>query len=135
MRSSTELREPFLDHRLFELALRQPPHRKIAADTGKVLLRRMVGRMLPQGVVSAPKRPLQTPQREWLRDCLRAWVDACLDDALRHVGDSWLDPRAVRQAWQMYVAGADDTSFYVWQWINLALTFNAVRPSARPACA
>jgi asparagine synthase (glutamine-hydrolysing) len=35
MRSSTELREPFLDHRLFELALRQPPDRKIGADTGK----------------------------------------------------------------------------------------------------
>src|SRR6185436_21180220 len=51
MRSSTELREPFLDHRLFELAMRQPPDRKIGPDTGKLLLRQMVGRMLPDGVV------------------------------------------------------------------------------------
>src|SRR6185436_18737296 len=73
MRASTELREPFLDHRLFELALRQPADRKIGPDTGKRLLRQMVVRMLPDSVVNAPKRPLQTPQREWLRGPLRDW--------------------------------------------------------------
>src|SRR5262245_32009706 len=41
MRSSTELREPFLDHRLFELALRQPPERKIRDGVGKWMLRQM----------------------------------------------------------------------------------------------
>ena len=39
MRASTELREPFLDHRLFELAFRQPEARKINAETGKVFLK------------------------------------------------------------------------------------------------
>src|ERR1700680_1753948 len=39
MRSSTELREPFLDHLLFELAVRQPRRRKIQGDTGKWMLR------------------------------------------------------------------------------------------------
>ena len=36
MRSSNELREPFLDHRLFELALGQPPERKIVGGTKQV---------------------------------------------------------------------------------------------------
>ena len=39
MRASTELREPFLDHRLVELAFRQPADRKIRDGTGKWLLR------------------------------------------------------------------------------------------------
>ncbi|MBF0244780.1 MAG: asparagine synthase (glutamine-hydrolyzing), partial [Planctomycetes bacterium] len=67
MRSSTELREPFLDHRLFEIALRQPPERKIAGGIQKWLLRRIATRICPRGIVEAPKRPLQTPKREWLR--------------------------------------------------------------------
>ena len=39
MRASVELREPFLDHRLFELALRQPVERKIENGTRKKMLR------------------------------------------------------------------------------------------------
>jgi len=71
MRASTELREPFLDHRLFELAFRQPSERKIGESggsaQGKKMLREIVAPLLPEGVCEAPKRALQTPQREWLR--------------------------------------------------------------------
>jgi asparagine synthase (glutamine-hydrolysing) len=121
MRSSTELREPFLDHRLFELALRQPPERKIAGGTHKKLLRQMVRTLLAEGVVEAPKRPLQTPQREWLRGVLKDWASDSIEAALAAYGDAWLDRAAVQQAWQAYCVGLSDNSFYVWQWINLAL--------------
>src|SRR5262249_37177679 len=40
MMSSTELREPFLDHRLVELAFRQPRERKILNGASKWMLRR-----------------------------------------------------------------------------------------------
>lgn len=121
MRSSTELREPFLDHRLFELALRQPVERKIQDGTHKWLLRQIAARLLPAGIVEAPKRPLQTPQREWLRGPLAAWADDLIETALTRVGGSWLQPEAVRQTWQAYRAGAGDNSFYVWQWLSLGL--------------
>jgi asparagine synthase (glutamine-hydrolysing) len=121
MRSSTELREPFLDHRLFELALRQPQERKIVSGTHKKLLRQMSCHLLAAGVVEAPKRPLQTPQREWLRGELKEWADACIQSALAAYADAWLDRRTVQDAWQAHCAGASDNSFYVWQWINLAL--------------
>ena len=48
-------RAPFLDHRLFELALAQPPERKRDAETGKVLLRKMARRLLPNPLRQAPK--------------------------------------------------------------------------------
>src|SRR5574340_1068160 len=60
MRSSCELREPFLDHRLFELALRQPVDRKINSGVQKWVLRRITRRLAPEDVVQVPKRPLQT---------------------------------------------------------------------------
>src|SRR5690606_25670490 len=75
MRSSRELREPFLDHRLVELAARQPTERKIGPDgTGKWMLRQIAERYIGAELRLAPKRPVQTPQREWLRGPLRGWA-------------------------------------------------------------
>lgn len=130
MRASTELREPFLDHRLFELAFRQPPERKIQGKVQKRLLREIVARLLPEGVVEAPKRPLQTPQREWLREDLRDWAGDCIETALANFGGQWLDSRSVRQQWDCYRHGESDNSFYVWQWINLGLCCNSMKQLA-----
>jgi asparagine synthase (glutamine-hydrolysing) len=121
MRSSTELREPFLDHRLFELALSQEPERKISNGTRKWLLRRITRELLPGGVVEAPKRPLQTPQREWLRGPLRSWAHDCIEMGLTRRAGDWLDAKKVRAAWAEYNNGNCDNSFFVWQWISLGL--------------
>lgn len=121
MRCSTELREPFLDHRLFELALRQPAERKINGMTRKALLRRLNASLLPEGVVQAPKRPVQTPQREWLRGPLRGWATDCIEHALAARGGTWLDPEKVRAAWRRYCDGEGDNSFYIWQWLSIGL--------------
>ena len=121
MRSSTELREPFLDHRLVELALRQPARRKIADGKSKWLLRRMVHKLMPRGVVEAPKRPLQTPQREWLQGPLRAWLWELTDEALNAYGGTWLNSSGVRTEREEYLKHTADNSFYLWQWISLGL--------------
>ena len=121
MRASTELREPFLDHRLFELALRQPAARKIKNGVHKWLLREITRELLPEGVAAAPKRPLQTQQREWLRGPLKAWADENIANALRANGGAWLDEKSVRAEWQAYCRGRSDNSFYVWQWVSLGL--------------
>lgn len=121
MRSSTELREPFLDHRLFELALRQPPERKILNGTHKYFLRQLTRQLLPDQVVEAPKRPLQTPQREWLRGPLKQWASECIESALTRFGNEWLKPESVRRTWREYCERESDNSFYVWQWISLGL--------------
>ena len=121
MRMATELREPFLDHRLFELAFRQPATRKIANGVHKKLLREIVKKLIPANIVEAPKRPLQTPQREWLRGKLREWATASIETALKNFGGVWLDEKSVRQEWKNYCRGASDNSFYVWQWISLSL--------------
>ena len=120
MRSSTELREPFLDHRLVELALRQRRSRKIFRGIGKYFLRRMARKLLPENVRVASKRVLQTPQREWLRGPLRAWAGERIEAALDHHPD-WLESKQVRKEWDRYCSGQSDNSYYVWQWINLGL--------------
>jgi asparagine synthase (glutamine-hydrolysing) len=121
MRSSTELREPFLDHRLFELAMRQPTDRKIKRGTGKWLLRRIANKLVPSDVCESPKRALQTPQREWLKGPLRSWLCELTDEALAAYGGDWLDTAAVRAARTEYFDHNVENSFYLWQWISIGL--------------
>ena len=122
MMHSTEDREPFLDHRLFELALSQKADRKIRQDTQKWLLREITDDLLPDGVVEAPKRPLQTPQREWLRGELKSWAEAYIIKASQSYGNLWLDSHLIQQEWQRYLKGESDNSFYIWQWVSLGLS-------------
>lgn len=122
MRASVELREPFLDHRLVELALRQPPHRTVGDGEGKALLRRLAPRLRPPGAPTpAPKQAVQTPQREWLRGPLSSWADGRIDAALQRWGGSWLDPDAVRTAWGRFLDGEGDNAHFVWQWVSLGM--------------
>jgi asparagine synthase (glutamine-hydrolysing) len=132
MRASVELREPFLDHRLVELALRQPASRKIRDGVSKYALRAIARRLMPAGLVSAPKRPVQTPQREWLRGPLREWADAQIRSALAHVGDRWLESAPVMRAWDEFCTGRGDSSFFVWQWISLGMVSSARAVEPRP---
>lgn len=125
MRSSVELRDPFLDHRLVELAFAQSPDRKIRNGTGKWMLRTIAQRIIPMGISEAPKRPLQTPQREWLRGPLQSWATEQIEAALKHQPGDWLQVDAVRKEWQDYLEGGSDNSFYVWQWISVGLMFGA----------
>jgi asparagine synthase (glutamine-hydrolysing) len=119
---STELREPFLDHRLFEIAFRQAAGRKISNGVQKKMLRDIAKQLVPDNLVEAPKRPLQTPQREWLRAELRDWADECIEDACRKFAGAWLDEKSVKREWEKFCRGANDNSFYVWQWISLSLS-------------
>jgi asparagine synthase (glutamine-hydrolysing) len=118
MTASTELREPFLDYRLVELAIRQPADRKIRNGTGKWLLRELTRTLTPTEVRNAPKRPVQTPQREWLRGPLRAWATDRIELALRTRPD-WFSAKAARDAWEQFAAGRGDNSFWIWQWLSV----------------
>jgi asparagine synthase (glutamine-hydrolysing) len=125
MMYSRELREPLLDHRILELGLRQPRERKIRDGQGKWLPRRIAGELLPEGVREAPKRPVQTPQREWLRGPLAGWAEGRVEAALAGPGGEWLDAGKTRAAWREYREGDADNSFPVWQWISLGLMSEA----------
>jgi asparagine synthase (glutamine-hydrolysing) len=125
MRSSRELREPFLDHRLFELAMRQPVERKITNGCRKKMLRDIAKDLLPDRLSQAPKRPMQTPQREWLRGPLREWADAQINVALSGSAGAFFDKAAVKKEWLRFCRGESDNSFYIWQWISSGMTFES----------
>lgn len=126
MRASTELREPFLDHRLVEFALPQPEQNKIRDGVRKWLPRRVAATLLPSGIAEAPKRPVQTPQREWLRGPLREWATECIDAAIA-AAPEWLNGAAVREELAHFNDGHGDNGFFVWQWISLGMLSQVAR--------
>jgi asparagine synthase (glutamine-hydrolysing) len=130
MMFSRELREPFLDHRIVELGLRQPANRKLRNGQGKWLVRELARRakLIDEHVLSAPKRAVQTPQREWLRGPLASWADEHIGAALAGWGRDWLDADAVWREWRRYTQRGADSSFHVWQWISLGLA-EATQPA------
>ena len=66
MAHGLEIRSPFLDRRLVELAFRIPAERKFSGQQGKILLRRLARQRLPEGVWQAPKRGFTMPLKSWL---------------------------------------------------------------------
>lgn len=118
MAASTELREPFLDYRLVEFAFAQPLDYKIKDGVQKYLLRDLVSEHLSNNISLAPKRPLQTPMREWLGNELAPWVQEALIALKSH---SWFDEKALQVAFEKYKAGEQDSSFHIWQWVNTSL--------------
>ena len=120
MAVGTELRPPFLDHRLLAYEFSLPAEDRISQGVTKVILRRMARRFLPDTVRLAAKRSVQTPQREWFRGELRDWVRDQIDrESFWERG--WVVRRAALVAMDAYFKGEGDNSFFLWQWINLEL--------------
>jgi asparagine synthase (glutamine-hydrolysing) len=121
MRSGCELREPFLDHRLVELAVRQPVHRKLRDGRTKAGLRDIVAPLLPASITEAPKRALQTPQREWLTGPLMPWVRDQVDRLSSGMASGWFDTSAVRLAAAHAQEHGVENSYFLWQWLSVSL--------------
>lgn len=115
MMHSTELREPFLDYRLVELAFAQKEEVKIKDGQSKWLLRQIVKDQLGDQVALAPKRPLQTPQREWISTDLKELFNERIN-AFANTG--FAKKEEVLKIWAEYLSGKAENSFYIWQWLN-----------------
>lgn len=118
MAYSTELREPFLDHRLVEYAFVQPYEYKINNGIQKYLLRELVSEYLDDSITNSPKRPLQTPQREWLGNELKHYVETKIENLKDSDFSSWFDFDEMSYEWQKYKDGDNYSSFHIWQWVS-----------------
>lgn len=122
---STELREPFLDYRLVEFAFAQPEDFKIRGNVHKFLLRELVKDLVPEEISYAPKRPLQTPQREWLAEDLKEWVEERMESLANSPYSDWFDLPEIRTEWKNYLSGDRQSSFHIWQWVNFSLLMDS----------
>lgn len=78
MAHSIEARVPYLDHRLVEFACRLPTKLKMEGMNGKILLKKIAEKYLPEEIVHRPKWGFVMPLGDWLSHELKPLVDDAL---------------------------------------------------------
>lgn len=113
MAVSLETRLPLLDHRLVEFSWRLPADFKLRGRTTKWLLREILDRYVPRGLIERPKMGFSVPIDKWLRGPLRQWAgDALQSPLLRDVFP--IPPAATRRVWNDYLAGHGPSANEIW---------------------
>lgn len=78
MNCALEVRSPFLDTAMVNLALSMPASLNLHGGVTKAVIRRMIRGRVPDRIVSAPKKGFGVPVAAWLRSDLKPMIDRLL---------------------------------------------------------
>src|SRR6266576_3426 len=117
MAVSLEARVPLLDFDLVDFALQIPGKWRVTANESKRLFRRAIRGIVPESVLSRPKRGFEVPLGRWFRGPLRHRIEALRNPSseLRQ----YVDAGAVRRLFLEHVIGRRDHSAMLWRLIVL----------------
>jgi len=110
MANSLEVRCPFLDHRIIELAASMPPQLKVRGNSGKYILKQALRKHLPDEIIDRQKMGFGTPLPDWFRNGIRDFARTYIVDR----EDPYLSNVFVRRIWDDHQAGIRDTSWQLW---------------------
>lgn len=114
-----EVRLPYLDHRLVELAFTLPWDMKLGGGQTKRVLREAMHDFLPDSVRRRrDKVGYAPPQAAWLRGPLCEWADDLLASQ-RFSEREWTDAPAVLAMWRAFRDGSDQLEADVWRFLSV----------------
>jgi asparagine synthase (glutamine-hydrolysing) len=113
MATSLETRVPFLDHRVAELAWQLPLNMKIRNGQGKWALRQVLYKYVPKELIDRPKAGFAIPVGQWLRDPLKDWAEALLNEKRLEV-EGYFYPKPIRDKWAQHLSGFYDHTPSLW---------------------
>jgi asparagine synthase (glutamine-hydrolysing) len=123
MAHSLELRVPFLDERVSDLAFGLARKHKVRGFAKKRLLRRALAPLLPSEILHGPKQGFSIPLASWLRGPLEPFArDVLAPQTLARQG--CLDPAAVTPLLDAHCAGREDLSRQLWGLMAFTLWFD-----------
>lgn len=120
MAANLEVRVPFLNVELMELAARLPPRLKLRGLKRKYILKRAAEKLLPRDVVWRRKAGFGAPIRAWLRGPLRPMVEELLSEE-QVVRRGLFRPEEVARLIADNLSGREDYSLQVFQLLTLEL--------------
>jgi asparagine synthase (glutamine-hydrolysing) len=126
MAVSLEARVPLLDFDLVDFALQIPGSWRVTADESKRLFRRAIKGIVPDSVLSRPKRGFEVPLGRWFRGPLRHRIEALRNPSpeLR----PYVDAGAVQRLVFEHAIGRRDHSAMLWRLIVLDCWLTALKP-------
>jgi asparagine synthase (glutamine-hydrolysing) len=122
MAVSLEARSPFLDHHVIEFAASLPENLKLRGLTTKYLLKRVLGKLLPQENLNRPKMGFGVPVGHWFRGPLEGFLrGTVLSDKASRRG--LFRPEIARRYVDEHTAGRADYAHQLWTLLMLELWF------------
>jgi asparagine synthase (glutamine-hydrolysing) len=137
MAVSLEARVPFLDFDLVDFALQIPGSLRVTTGESKRLFRRAIHGIVPDSVLSRPKRGFTVPLARWFRGPLRHRIEALRGSSAQLA--QYVDTGAVMRLIREHQAGRRDHSQMLWRLISLESWLGGLqsgqlgRPPALPA--
>ena len=119
MAHGLEVRSPFLDTALVEFAARLTPALKIRGLSLKRVLKRAVADLLPDEIVSRPKRGFGVPLDRWFREDLGSYTASMLGAGARVRGH--VDGTALDRMLAEHNVGAHNHGHALWTLLTLEL--------------
>ena len=113
MANSLEVRVPFLDHRLVELAWQLPMAMKMREGQTKWILRQVLYQYVPQYLIERPKAGFAIPLGDWLRGPLRDWAEDLLEDQ-RLQREGYFNSDFVHDLWRAHLMGNRNNQSLLW---------------------
>jgi asparagine synthase (glutamine-hydrolysing) len=137
MANSLEVRVPFLDHKLVEFVARLPKGVKSLPGVPKALLIESLTDVLPNNVLGQEKRTFTLPWEVWLRGPLGVRLSQDLASLTPQLAQ-YMNPRAVRGAWQNFVIGQTNWSrpwslYVLNEWVRRHVTASATSEQSSAA--
>jgi len=113
MAVSLESRVPLLDHRVIEYAWSLPDDYKFSAGKGKLILKNVLRKFLPQELFERPKMGFGVPVGNWLRGPLRDWAETMLSE--KSLNETQLfNASHVRKQWQNHLNNHEHAQNFLW---------------------
>ena len=121
-----EVRSPFLDYRIIELARNLPVEYRFSDGVRKKILRDILEIYIPRDVFEQPKKGFSIPLADWLRTVLKSDVESQLNDsALRAIPN--LNVKKFKKMLNSHFKGEKDYSPLIWRVYVLVLWINKNR--------
>jgi len=120
MAANLEVRVPFLNREMIEMASRMPVNLKLRGLKRKYILKRALESVLPADVIWRKKAGFGAPIRSWLRGPLRPLIsDLLSEETINRRGI--FQPKEVKRVIDANFSGREDYNLQVFQLLGLEM--------------
>jgi asparagine synthase (glutamine-hydrolysing) len=134
MANSLEVRCPFLDHQLAEVAMKAPHSWKLGTKSGKRILLKAIGSRLPPELLSLPKKGFGVPLAHWFRGALRSFLWDTLTST-EFLGRGLVSEPFLRTILEEHDRGRRNNDHWLWMLLVLELWYRQCVPAPVGAAA
>jgi asparagine synthase (glutamine-hydrolysing) len=126
MAASLELRPPFLDHHLVELAFSLPSDVKLRNGVTKWVVKEVARSVLPTEIVDRPKAGFRVPIATWFRGSMREMANDRLLASTSFVSEVF-DRKAIEELLEAHGSGRRNEDIRIWTLLCLEVWHDQFR--------